>query len=96
MKLLTPYQVTQLQEYRVIYNGNEYGDRAPELTKADELILQKIYNDWRGTTETIINCDECCEEVFERLMKQMIFQSIGKGDDDLTLTDDPQEEYKTM
>lgn len=70
--MFTPSHYITLSPYRHIYYTFKYGDRAPEFTFADEKILEKIYNEWRGTREVVSSCDECIEEAFERLMKEMI------------------------
>lgn len=63
-----------LNSYIDIYQNFPYGNRAPELTRKDEIILEIIYNKWRGGQEVILDCDECVEEAFDRLCKQMLIQ----------------------
>lgn len=46
------------------------GERAPELTAADEKELEGIYNEWRGKVHKIAGCDDCLEECLERLYQE--------------------------
>lgn len=57
-----------LNEYRHIYSWHKLGERAGEFSKEDEKRVERIYNMWRESNEIIIDCDECLEEAFERLM----------------------------
>lgn len=60
-----------LNNYLQIFLDFPYGERAPEFTGKDEKVIEDIYNRWRGTEEIVINCDECLEEAFNRLMIQL-------------------------
>ena len=71
-KELTPEQATALSHFRNIYDQFAYDDRCSELSGDDEKVIEKIYNQWRGLAINIRSCDECVNEAFDRVMKELI------------------------
>lgn len=72
--IISDSDILILNNYLQIFHNFPYGERAPEFTGKDEQIIEDIYNRWRGTATHVIDCDECLEEAFNRLMLQMISQ----------------------
>lgn len=70
--MFTQEQHDILMTYRPLYDNVPYDERAAELTGEDEKIIEKIYNQWRGGNLTILSCDECVNEAFDRLMRECI------------------------
>jgi hypothetical protein len=67
---LTEEQCTVLASYLQIFESVHKDFRAAELSGDDEKIIEKIYNQWRGTVVNIRSCDECVNEAFDRLMNE--------------------------
>lgn len=85
-ELLQDEMIT-LNIYRAIYYTRKYGDRAQEFDRKDERIIELIYNRWRNLQgEVILDCDDCVEEAFDRLMKQMLIQQGYRKEFNITDT----------
>lgn len=100
-KELSQQDLIVLNNYRHIFYTYPYGSpadndfpRLDQLTTKDEKLLAEMYSRWRNEPVPV-NCQSCLNEVFSRLMEQMLKQEKKRLEFGITEVDKLRAELRT-